>query len=191
MLHHFFMFEFLENNYAQIIGFVGLAFAVAAFQINDRTRIIIFQAASFFVFAVHFYLLGALSGAVLQLLGVLRNYFYVKYRNKYSFPIIPILFIMLFSLSVALTWEGLSSLLPMLGMIAGAVAFWQKDPKIIRRINLFGPPLWFIYSFINNSYSGMMVMGFIFASVSIAIIRYDILHKPEPALLKDKLKLVD
>jgi hypothetical protein len=79
----------------------------------------------------------------------------------------------------------------MSGMIMGVIAFWQEKTNIIRLINLVGPVLWFIYSYLTSSYSGMLGMAFIFGSICIAILRYDILHKPEPSILKERLKLSD
>lgn len=185
------MIEFFTDNFAQIVGFAGLGLVVFAFQINDRTKIITFQTFSLFLYAIHFYLLGAYTGAAMEIIGVVRNFAYVKYRRKFSRPIIPTIFILILVLGAGLTWQGPISFLPLGGMILGAIAFWQESPRAIRLINLSGPVLWFIYSYLINSYSGMLGMAFILGSICIAIFRYDILGKPEPVTLKDKLKLSD
>lgn len=185
------MFEFTPNTIVQLIGYVGAALGILGFQLNNRKNIIAAQTASLFIFAIHLFLLKAYSGAVIELLGIFRNYTYIKYRKKYKKPLIPIIVIAIFSLATAVTWDGVTSLLPLVGMSFGAIAFWQTNSRNIRLITLLGLPPWFIYFYLISSFSGMLLMMFLFSSVVVAIIRYDILQKPEPILIKDKLKLGD
>jgi hypothetical protein len=84
------------------------------------------------------------------------------------------LFISLFILAGAVTWDGPKTLLPVIGMVSGAIAFWMKNLTLIRALSLTGPPLWFTYNYIVGSYAGMIVEVITVTSVLIAIWRYDI-----------------
>ncbi|MEK9195850.1 MAG: YgjV family protein, partial [Patescibacteria group bacterium] len=76
-----------------------------------------------------------------------------------------------------LTWHGLISLLPMIGMITGTIAFWQSNPRYIRLIGLISPPLWFTYNYISGSYAGMFAEIILLSSNLIGIYRFDIKFK--------------
>lgn len=131
------------------------------------------------LYAVHFYLLGAITGAALNATGAARNYAFTRHSDKRSWWL-PGAFIAVFCLVTALTWQGPLSLLPLGGMISGTLAFWQRTPNHIRLIALISPPLWFTYNFISGSYPGMLVETIMFGSNLIGIYRFDI-RRLEPA----------
>lgn len=180
------MVEFLTSNTPQIIGFIALILGVASYQFKLRTKILLTQGAANFLWAIHFYLIGAFTGSALNFVALGRNYTFVKYRNKFPGPILPSLFIVIFVAAVIFSWQGYLSLLPLGGMILGTLAFWHKNPTIIRLLSLFCSPMWFVYNLLSGSYPGIIIEMFIFSSILIAIIRYDILKKSEKSFLPAK-----
>jgi hypothetical protein len=165
---------------AQLVGFGGLTLAIIAFQINNRKKLILLHMAAATIFTLHFFMLGAFTGASLNAINIARNYIFAKkYDYKWArSPWVLATFITLFVIAGALTWDGWYSVLPVIGMVAGSVAFWMKNTTTIRFLALIAPPCWFAYNFIVGSIPGMIAEILIFSSIVAAIIRYDILkHK--------------
>ena len=53
-------------------------------------------------------------------------------------------------------------------------ALWKRSAKSIRFFMLIPRPLWFLYDFFVGSYAGMTTEVFVFASVLVGILRFDI-----------------
>lgn len=121
----------------------------------------------------HFFLLGALTGAALNLVAAIR--FYVYYRTK---PLkrntwIMWSFLCLTALITALTWQGMISLLPFIGTACGVIAFWQKKTKRIRRLALASSPPWLLYAVMVGSYPGIVVESLLIVSNLTGQYRFD------------------
>ncbi len=171
------MIDFLYSNLPQILGFGALIFSVAGFQNNNRKNILIIMGIGNFLWAAHFFLTGALTGAAMNGLAIFRNYVFENYRETFADYRLPLIIISVFALATILTWQGIISLLPFGGMTTGTIAFWQRNPKHIRLLSLLSPPLWFTHNFIQGSYPGMIIEILVFFSILIAIFRYDVLNK--------------
>ncbi len=76
-----------------------------------------------------------------------------------------------------LTLKTASDVLPIAAQIFGGIAVWQNNPRSIRFLMLIPRPLWFIYNLFVGSYAGMIAEVFIFTSVLVGIIRFDILRQ--------------
>lgn len=163
---------------AQIVGIVGLFIIFAIFQFDNRRTILRLQLVSGLVWALHYILLGALTGAFMNGVAAGRNYFFEKYRDKSA-----VLWVSLtvFIIAGVISWKDWSSILPIIGMCFGTLAVWQRDPRRIRFLMLFVSPLWFTYNIIIGSYPGLVGDGITFISVLIGIYRFDIRRQPELA----------
>ncbi len=163
----------------QGIGYIALLFIILSFQNKKRVNILIVMLIGLVLFVVHYILLGAWTGAVMNLIeaGVV----YVSHQKetkswaKKNFWLY--LFLALFVIAGFFTYKNFVGTLPVLAQIIGTVAIWQKSEKTTR-LMLLGPrPLWFIYNFAVGSFAGMAAEIFIFLSVVTGIIRFDILGK--------------
>ncbi len=163
---------------AQLVGLIGLIVVFAVFQFDNRRTILRLQIASSLIWALHYFLLGALTGSLMNGLLAGRNYFFDKYPGMRITLSVSLLVLITAGL---LSWNDWSSILPILGSSIGTIAVWQKNPRHIRFSMLFVPPLWFVYNAINGSYPGMIGDTITFVSVLIGIYRFDIRHQPEVA----------
>ena len=68
--------------YIQLIGILGFCILVLSFYKKEPVTILIYQITSNFVYAIHYFLLGGLSGAFCSLIGMLRNLILIKINNK-------------------------------------------------------------------------------------------------------------
>jgi hypothetical protein len=166
---------------AQIIGFIGLLLGVLSFQQKQRKGILLFQILASGVYFFHFLLLGALTGAVMNILGAARNWVFYHQDKPWAGKVIWLYFFLIaYAISTLLTWKNPSSILPLIGMYAGTVSYWLKNPKSIRLVILFSPPCWFTYNLIAGSIPGMLTEIFTAVSVIVAIVRFD-LRKQQPS----------
>lgn len=160
--------------WVQLIGFVGVALLLVMFQANDRKKMLRIQMASSLTMALHFALLGAPTGAALNVLRATRNFFFIKYRDhKLVLPLTLLAFVTV----GLLTWHDWTSILPIIGVMIGTTALWQKNPRRIRQLSIMVPPLWFTYNMLNGSYAGMTGDTITFCSVALGIYRFDILPR--------------
>lgn len=156
---------------AQIVGVIGLVLLIATFQVNTRKKMLRFQMASALAWTVHFLLLGAYTGAAMNLVTAVRNVVFIRYRRvQWVFWVMLVVAVAI----TALTFKNWTSLLPTVACIAGTIAAWQMNPMIIRAVALTGPPLWFVHNFFNGSYPGMIADSIAFGSVLVGMWRFDI-----------------
>jgi hypothetical protein len=171
----------MDNAMAQTIGFAGLILAMLSFQKKERNGILLFQIMASLAYFVHFLLLGAVTGSIMNLLGATRNYIFANREKGWAGkPFWLYLFIAVYAVVTALTWKGPYSLLPMAGMIVGTVSFWIKDPKVTRLVFLLSPPCWFTYNLIAGSIPGMATEIFTVTSILVGIVRFDLRKRPKP-----------
>lgn len=166
----------MQGIIIQLLGFIGFILLIIQFQINDRFKMLLLKTIASFFFAMHFFLLGAMTGSIMNLLAGFRSIIF-QYRTTEKWADNKLwlyFFIILFLIFGIITWDGYYTILPMIGVSIGTFAYWMKNPKHIRLVTIFSPPLWFIHNFIVKSYAGMLTDSLVFCSIAIAIYRYDI-----------------
>jgi hypothetical protein len=161
---------------AQLVGFVAFLFIVLSFQNNKRSLILLFLIIAQTSFVIHFALLGAWTAVAMNAISAVRTYVFhqkdVKGWAKHR--IWFYLFLALFWVAGIAVWEGPYSLFPILAMSAETIGLWMKKTRHIRLFSLIPRPLWFIYNFIVGSYAGMITEIFVFFSIMVGILRFDV-----------------
>lgn len=166
----------------QLFGYLGLAMAVISFQVNDKKKILIFQMLCGFSFTIHFILLGAYTGAVLNFLSSARNIVFYNKNKKWASSLFwPSLFAVLFIITGIATWEGIVTLFPVLACLVFTVSMYIDNTRLVRRISWISSPCWMVYNIIKGSYGGVLTETFNLISIFIAIYRYDIRGKQKEA----------
>lgn len=160
----------------QLIGLAALLIAVSVFQINNRKIMLILGMMVSLLWSTHFLLLGAATGAAMNLLSATRSYVYYKVPPTKKNQWIMWFFVFITAIATAFTWKGPISLLPFIGSLFSIIAFWQKNTKYIRRLALGSSPPWFIHNAIVGSYPGMVVEVLLVISNLIGQYRFDFKH---------------
>ncbi len=164
----------------QAVGFVGMAFAFISFQNNNIKKLLFFQTLAALSFAIHFSLLGAFTGAVMNILGASRNIIFANREKKWANnKLWMYFFILLYTVLGIFTWKDYFSILPIIAMTLATVAFWIPNPKATRFIVLPSSPCWLIYNIFNKSIAGSLTEIFVSTSLIIAIVRFDILKRKD------------
>ncbi len=168
---------------AQVLGFIGLALAITSFQSKTRKGILFFQTLCGFTFTLHFLMLSAYTGAVLNVLSATRGIvFYNKEKRWASSPVWLYIFVLLFIITGAVTWEGYVTMLPVLACLIFTVTLYMDNPSTVRKFAWIGSPCWIVYNIFNKSYGGIITEILAMVSIFTAIYRYDI----KPSLIKDE-----
>ena len=172
------------NTAAQILGIIGICLSFFIYIVRRRSSILLTKFTSDVIWAAHYILIGAYSGAALNILAMAREtVFYNKEKKWASSRIWLYLFCALTMLSGFLTWEGPSSLLPSIGSVCAVISFWCTKPIHIRL--LAGPAqlLWTIYNIVHRSLTGGISSGLSLLSVLIGLAGdiYEMKKKRTPA----------
>lgn len=170
---------FLNNLAAQLIGVVALIIIVISYQFNDRKKLVFLQFFSGIFFSVHFLLLGAYTGGIINIVGVIRAAIYY-YKGKYNWSS-TILWPFLFSVSSLIiaifTWQNLLSVLPAIAFTCTSVALWTQNTRATRFFCLCSSLFFIIYNFASTSYAGVLTEAIAVCSLLIAVVRFDVLKR--------------
>ena len=162
----------------QIIGLAAVVTFLLSYQQKKRQNIIIFNTISRCLYILQYLLLGAYSGAVLDVLGAIssviagkKHTWFIKRHTKAVF--IAINLVIIFSgVAIALINKSLLDLLPILGVLLHTSAFWITSERTIRRVSLLGSPFWLVYNFLSRAYSSAIGDVLTMASIVTAMLRY-------------------
>lgn len=162
---------------AQLLGGLAIIASILAFQYNKHNKIIFFRTLNEFLGAVHYILLGAYTGAAVNLIGCVRNYIFTKLveKNKKTAPYI-ILFSVLFAAFGILTWQGKLSILIIAAKILSTIAYGNKNATVVRILTLLTSSSWLIYNISVLSITGSICEAMTLISIISGIIRFDIIH---------------
>lgn len=163
----------LPNWIIQLIGLGGTAAYLLSFQFKKNRHLFMMQAASYCFYFIHFYLLGALTGAFCYSINLIRSVFLSSKKSwshsRYACAALCILQVV----AMSLTWGGWISLLPCVANIASTIGCFSGNPRKIRTANLFiNSPLCAIYAIIVGSLAGVLDELTSMASIIISIVRF-------------------
>lgn len=158
----------------QVIGFLGLAMSIVAFQFKRHGQIVLGKTSSALLFSLHYLLLGAWSAAFLEFISAVRNLiFYKQVKNKISTtPAIIGFGVFVVATGIA-TFQGPISLLPMFCKLLTTVSYGMKKEKWLRIITLPSCIMWVIYNAYVGSIAGMLTDAMNLASILIAMYKFD------------------
>ncbi len=166
------------------IGIVAVILFVLSYQMKRRRSIILCNVLSRGLYVLQYLLLGAFSGAVLDILGMGVSLLAQKKDASFLKKHLPAVIVSadLVVLGVGLLlYENVFSLLPILGVLLHTGAFWMTREKHIRRISFFGSPFWLAYNLYSRAYGSAVGDVITMVSIGVAMVRYDILKKAEDA----------
>lgn len=162
----------------QGIGFVGTVAAIIAFQAKKHRNIILFRNANTILFALQYFLLGAYSGAAMNMLSLIRNeiYSWCIRRNKKTIYA-QMVFCGIYIVSGILTWAGIESLIIIVAKFFSTYAFGVKDTKKLRLLTLISVSCMLVYNIYARSWAGVLCEIFTISSLIIALVRFYVLPK--------------
>ena len=175
----------------QCIGLVAMCVAIGSFQMRTQKNIMRMQAISGCLFTVHFLLLGATSGGVLNAIGIARSLIFSR-RNEKKWAA-SVVWVYVFLALILCTYPMaflvfhkepttanlILEILPVLGMVATTFSFRMEKAAMVRAFSTISSPLWLTYNLFNHSVGGVLTETFALLSILIGILRLDIHRKPK------------
>ena len=178
----------------QSIGFIAIAVNIIAVQFNRYGTIIFFKTLGSLLFALHYLLLGAFTGMIMDVIGSIRNIvFSYNVKNNRSNKI-PVLFFSLITLifgitTIILTWNVSKivwtdnykiatiimvfiSILSIIAKLISTISYSIKNPHRMRMFNLPSASCWFVYNLITFSIAGVINEVMTIGSIIIAEFRF-------------------
>ncbi len=175
-----FRFDSLQAGIAQVIGFIALVFSMISYQMKTQKRIVLIQIISCTFFAIHFLLLNAYTGALMNFIAAVRSVIFANKDKKWGKSNWWIVFFSLVCvIAVGFTWESALSLMPMVGMVLTSIAWGIEKASLVRLVSLPSSPLWIVYNFICGSTAGVLTEVFVMISIITAMIRLDLPKKKQ------------
>ena len=174
--------------FTQALSIAGLACVVGSYQQKKKSALIAVQATGGALFAIHYLLLGAYSGFLMNSLAVLRGIVFCKEHRspttgKVWVGIISILSLVAYALSFlvfktpATPGNLFLEILPAIGMIVLTISFNMTHAGQIRIMGFVNSTCWIIYNIAHLSIGGIGCEILCFASIIIGILRYDFKKK--------------
>ena len=154
--------------YIQLIGFLAFCILVLSFYKKDTVTILTYQITSNFCYAVHYFLLGGITGSFINLTSIIRNITFIKSNNTKL--ILPI-FIFIYLIIGILFYENIYSLIPIIANSIYMIFMSFKTKKHLLIGEIIGASLWFTYSIFVLSYSGMITEAILIISTTIQLLK--------------------
>lgn len=178
------MIEWFESMtlwdwFVQGIGVIAAIVGISSFQQKTQKGIVLFQLINNVLWSLHFLLLGAWAGFMLNAIGIFRGLvFYFRSERKWAASNVwYAVFVALFVGASAFSWiqgDGALALLPMTGMLFTTVSLALRDPFHVRVFSFGSSPCWLTYNIINFSIPGIVTEIFAMCSIIVGILRIDL-----------------
>lgn len=163
---------------SQIIGLTAVALFLLSYQLKKRKQIVFVTCISNVLYVVQYVLLGAFSGAVMDLLSAVGSFLagrkhsvnFAKHTRLIAFANLAL--IAAAGIAIAVLRNDYIELLPVAGAIFQTGGLWCEKEQNIRKFGLIGAPFWLVYNLISQAYGAALGSMLVVGSAVIAIVRY-------------------
>lgn len=157
------------NFLAHIFGLFGFIFFIGSIQVKQKNNLLIFQLIANTLYTVSYFMLGAFSAVLTNIINIIRCIVFSVFDKKKS---ILISLVILTLLIIPFVYNSLYDLLPVIITIIYIFSTWQDNMKIVRIFFVVAAFLWIVY----NLHVGavMPLIGNVFEIISgvLALIRF-------------------
>lgn len=162
----------------QALGLTGSLISLTSLQSGSRRKILLLQIFCCVLWITHYALLGAFTGVLTNLLGLLRGIVCANNHRRWASSRWWLAFFLVcYGLSPLLTWDGPHCLLLGLAMMLTTLALWVRNMPLTRLLFLLNSPLVFTYNLMAGSYACAAIEVVAFSSFLLAVWRFDIRRK--------------
>ncbi len=162
-----------------LIDLLGIGILIGgflSFQNNRHKAIVMMKVITDLLFTLQYLLLGAYSGALIDLIGIVRNLILVRTaESRKQQAIATAIFVVILTAAGIATWAGPVSLLAIVGKTFTTVAFGFRNPRVLRALTIPSCLLWALYDGLTGSWAGVLYELLGLLSILVAYVRFDIL----------------
>lgn len=174
--------------FAQALSIAGLACIVASYQQKKKSALILCQLVGGTLFGIHYLLMNAYAGFLLNIIAVFRALvFYKENLPKKAGNVWVCVFHVLCLAAYAAAFllfdteptpiNFLLEVLPVIGMFSLSISFNMTGAKEIRRLGMISSVCWLIYNIAHLSIGGIACEAMCLVSIIVGMLRYDIKKK--------------
>lgn len=158
---------------AQFCGIIALILTVIAVQFKTKESIVMCSIFANIVVAIQFFLLNAITGAVISIVNAIRCIVFYYYKKKDMKPSLIVLIIFEFIAIICgvFSWQNIWSVIPIIVTVLYTYGLWQDNVKVIRVTTGIAGAGWTIYDIIVKAYVGAIQESSQLISAIIALIR--------------------
>lgn len=163
---------------SQIIGFAAVGLYLLSYQLKKRKHIVWVTCISNALYVLQYILLGAFSGAVMDVMSTVSSFFAAKKTDKpfNRFPRIlawsNMIIIAVVGLVSAYLQREWIELLPIAGALFQTGGLWCDNEQTIRKLGLCSAPFWLVYNYISHAYGPAIGSLIAIISIIVSLIRY-------------------
>lgn len=132
---------------AQICGIVVLLSMLIGVHFKTKEKILLSNVLANTAAIFQYLLLSALTGALVSLLNTIRCvvFYLIKKKDLKPSLIVLLVFEVITIITGIITWDGLSSILPIIGTFVYTYGLWQDNITIIRITSALVCICWLMY----------------------------------------------
>lgn len=157
----------------QILGVVAVILGFITYQMRGPKALLIVNMITCGVFCAHYLLIGAISGFVLNAVGMVRNIVYTNRDKKiFAHPAWPFIFAGIMLIAGIVTWQDWRTILMICALVLNSLALSLKNAQHIRYSLLITCPLVMVYDVLLHSYGGIVYEGMSIVSAIVGILRF-------------------
>ena len=124
----------MQYYISQGLGIIAIVCSLLSFQAKKRSGIMALQISASLLFCTKLFLLGAFTGACLDLISVFRTLIFANNQRKWASSPLWLLFFALLMVATGIyTWQSPLDLLAILGALFSTLALWMKKENL--RVN--------------------------------------------------------
>lgn len=153
----------------QLIGLLAFIFLFISYYNKDKKGILWCQLVSFLLYSIHFLLLGAFTGSLLEIVCFLNVLSALKECSKRKKLITAIVFFIIYIIIGFISYSHWYSFIPVIACIIVLIVSLFGDKKIIKLGGLLNGIMWAIYSYFVHSYAGVFSNTILFILVFISL----------------------
>lgn len=168
----------------QTIGIAAMVCNIISYQYKDQKKLVICHLLGGLLFAVSFFMLGAIIGGILNLVAMIRSVIFLFPKKlKASHPAWLWGFFASYIVFYVLTFTVFGTeptpiafaieILPVVGMTALSVGFMLANTKAMRITGLISSPVWLIYNIYYVSVGAIICEAISIVSIVVGMIRHD------------------
>lgn len=156
---------------AQLMGGFGIILFVIMYHSPKMKGILKIKLLMDIFWAIHYFLLGAYTGSVTNIICITREGIFMNNDKKvFRSRFWLYLYVLIFLCAALRTWQGWYSILPAAVSTLATFSFWQKNVTMARVIGVTNNIFMFTYDIFVGSYMGLIGESLAFLSIVTALI---------------------
>jgi len=163
----------MQEIIGQALSWVAALFGFATYQCKTQKRVLIMLSLCGVSLCISYLLLGAYSGLVLNIVGLIRNFvFAAKDKKIFSYKWWPWVFAGIMGLAGAMSWQGPVSLLIIVGLMLYTIFLSSDNVQNLRKCLLVTSTMVLLYDAYYHVWGGALFEGVSIISAIIGLIRF-------------------